>query len=86
MSKLYNGSSVGRFIEQAMEKGFEVTQLNEGVLLGGDYLIEKDGYLSTVIWEKALNEWSSAYQARRFDTRKPQSAKALDNLTKKLKG
>lgn len=81
---LYSNTQVENFLASAEDNGCYVTQLNEGSLLGGDYLIEKDGYKTMLITEKYLNEWSGAYQIRKFSTNSEKSMARLNKLVQKL--
>lgn len=82
--KMYSLEAVNNFVAKAIDEGMEVTQLNEGSLLGGDYLIEQEGYKSMLITEKYLNEWSSAYIIRRFSSNNEKSMERLAKLVKQL--
>lgn len=64
---------------------WDIEQLNEGSLLGGDYVLRREGYKTMVVYEHYLNAWSSAYQVKRFDETKEKSRKALYNLIEKLR-
>lgn len=81
MSKLYSLEALETLIH---ESKWKVTKLNDGCLLAGDYLLERDGYKSMVVFETYLNEWSSAYKVKRFDTNKSISCIKLNNLIRKL--
>lgn len=81
---MYSLEVVNNFVAKAIDEGMEVTQLNEGGLLGGDYLIEQEGYKSMLITEKYLNEWSSAYIIRRFSSNNAKSMERLAKLVKQL--
>lgn len=59
---LYNYHVVDRFVSGALDKGYDVYQLNEGTLGSGDWLVlSHDDRPSYVIVEIALNSWQSAH-------------------------
>lgn len=86
MGKLYSIEALENTIHKFHDQGWDITQLNEGTLLAGDYLFEKEGYKSVIFMEKYLNEWSSAYIVKRFDTTKKRSHDQLHKLIYKLRG
>lgn len=84
MANLYTLEAAENYLREQAAAGATVTQLNEGVLLAGDYLVERDGYKTAVLIETPLNEWSSGYRVKRFDYTSDRSRRALDNLVEKL--
>lgn len=64
---LYTISSVEKLINDALEIGYEMVQLREGVLGVGDLVLisPDDKHYNFVVREVALNEWSSAQTIRR---------------------
>lgn len=83
--KLYTNEAVSDFIEEMINSGdATITLLNEGCLLGGDYLVEKEGMKSVLITEKYLNEWSSAYIVRRFSSNNEKSMKRLNKIVDEI--
>ena len=65
MSKLYSEEAVTRLIERYQAKGGEITAISEGSLMAfGLAILHGEGLKTTVIKEKYLNAWSSAYTAR----------------------
>ena len=64
---LYTISSVEKLINDALEIGYEMVQLREGVLGVGDLVLisPDDKHYNFVVREVALNECSSAQTIRR---------------------
>ena len=66
--KYYEPTAVHEFVQNHLEKGFELTVISDGVLLEwGKAILTKQGMKTCVITEAALNEWSSAYKVRRYN-------------------
>lgn len=80
--KLYTQEALDKTLESG---DWDIETLNEGSLLGGDVVLRREGYKTMVVFGHYLNEWSSAYQVKKFDETKPKSKKALDNLIEKLR-
>lgn len=55
-------------LDKLVESGFNYTILQEGSLLDGLVLLTKTGYKSIIAREVYLNEWSSAYSVRIYNT------------------
>lgn len=81
--RLYTQSAVDATLSSG---NWDIETLNEGSLLGGDMVLRREGYKTMVVYEKALNEWSSAYVVRRFDETSEKSRKAMNNLIDRLRG
>lgn len=64
---IYSISSVENLILDALEMGYNMVQLREGVLGLGDIVLisPDDNYYNYVIREVVLNEWSSGQTVRR---------------------
>lgn len=64
---IYLISSVENLILDALEMGYNMVQLREGVLGLGDIVLisPDDNYYNYVIREVVLNEWSSGQTVRR---------------------
>ena len=64
---IYSLSSVENLISDAIEMGYSMVQLREGVLGLGDIVLisPDDNYYNYVIREVVLNEWSSGQTVRR---------------------
>lgn len=81
---LYTMQAVDNLLTRCEEENWDITYLNYGCLLGGDVLLQKNGMRSIVVYEKYLNEWSSAYTMKTFNSNSPKSLKMLNKLVDKL--
>lgn len=81
---LYTMQAFENLIAVCENDGWEITYLNDGCLLSGDVLLQKSGMRSIVVFEKYLNEWSSAYTMKTFNSDNPRSLKMLNKLVDRL--
>ena len=66
--KLYSNTAVENLAEQYRARGGTITKLRESVLLEyGLAVFQASGAKSTVVRDKYLNEWSSAYIVRMYN-------------------
>lgn len=86
-SKVYGEVEVGvkvtAILQSAYYEGATLDFLVQ-VLLGGDFVLEREGYQTMVAYETPLNSWSSAYIVKKFNLNKPRSQKMFENLVEKL--
>lgn len=64
---LYTSKAVDQLINHYIEKGGEVTELEEGVLGHGHLLLHGAGLKTTVVKEVYINEWSSGHKVRSYN-------------------
>ena len=66
--KLYSSEAVENLAQKYIARGGIITVLEESVLLEyGLAIFQADGAKSTVVRDKFLNEWSSAYIVRMYN-------------------
>lgn len=65
--KLYTCSAIEKLIEQYIDVGGEIIELEEGTLGYGLMLLQAPGYKTAVITEVYLNCWSSAHKIRMYN-------------------
>jgi hypothetical protein len=67
MQNVYTGKSTQSFIDQMIDKGYELVQLREGVCGLGDLVLlsNDEQKYNFVIREVYLNEWSSGHTMRK---------------------
>ena len=60
--RMYTASAIENMIEAALEKGYEIITIREGVLgYGKMVFVAPDGYYNYIVEEKYINEWSSGH-------------------------
>ena len=64
---LYTSTAIDQLINNYIEKGGEVTELEEGVLGHGHLLLHGAGLKTTVVKEVYINEWSSGHKVRSYN-------------------
>ena len=63
---LYGVGEIEKLIDSAIEKGYELIRLRDGVLGCGDLvLLAPDGWWNVVVREVYINCWSSGHTVRR---------------------
>jgi|TARA_S200002703_G_C3584652_1_gene179548 hypothetical protein len=62
--KLYSCNAVEQLIENYINEGGEVTEIQEGCLGYGQIVLHGDGLKTAVVTERPLNEWSSGHSVR----------------------
>jgi len=65
--KTYSVKAVDNLISRYIDKGGEVTEIEEGVLGHGHLVLHGAGLKTTVVKEVYLNEWSSAHKVRTYN-------------------
>jgi len=66
--KLYTNTEGDNLVQKYIDKGGEVITVKEGCLLDyGIAILIADGYKTTILKEKYLNEWSSAYTKKSYN-------------------
>lgn len=78
MSKLYSCSAVEKLINVYIEKGGEVTEIEEGSLGYGFLILHGEGLKTTVVKEVYLNEWSSGHTVRKYNKLPKKYAKIIE--------
>ncbi len=66
--QLYTNTAGDNLVKKYIDKGGEVITIEEGCLLGyGLAILRAEGFQTTIIKEKYLNAWSSAYTKRSYN-------------------
>lgn len=78
MSKLYTCGAVEELIQRYVDKGGEVTVIEEGCLGYGLYILHGDGLKTAVIKEVYLNPWSSGQSIRMYNKCPKKYAKMIE--------
>jgi hypothetical protein len=66
--KLYSSEAVEKLAEKYIARGGTITKLRDSVLLEyGLAIFQAEGAKATVVRDKFLNEWSSAYVVRMYN-------------------
>lgn len=74
--------NVGKLIDRYIERGGQVHQINEGVLMHGEWLLfDTNGMLKTVIIKEVyVNEWTSKQTVRMYNKTPLKYQKIIDRL------
>lgn len=67
MSALYSCTAVEKLIDAYVEKGGEVTEVEEGCLGYGLMILHGEGLKTTVVKEVYVNPWQSAHTIRKYN-------------------
>lgn len=78
MSTLYSCSACENVINQYIENGGEVIELEEGTLGYGLTICFGEGLKTCIITEKYLNEWSSAHTIRFYNNMPKKYERMID--------
>ena len=65
--KLYSTKAVDSLINQYIDKGGEVTEIEEGVLGHGHLVLHGAGLKTTIVKETYINHWSSGHKVRSYN-------------------
>lgn len=63
---LYTSDAIQELADYFFENGGEVYELVEGTLGWGTTVMVRDGWMSIVVKEVYVNEWSSGHTVRRY--------------------
>jgi len=66
-SNLFSSSEISKLINQYLNLGGYITEIEEGSLGHGNLIISAPGYKHVVVKEIYLNEWSSAHTVRFYN-------------------
>jgi hypothetical protein len=80
LPQLYSCSAVEKLINAYVEKGGEVTEIEEGSLGYGFLILHGKGLKTTVVKEVYLNEWSSGHTIRKYDECPKKYKKVLEEV------
>lgn len=64
--KLYTSEAIQELAQYYIDNGGEVYELVEGTLGWGTTVMVRDGWMSIVVREVYVNEWSSGHTVRRY--------------------
>jgi len=78
MQKLYTCEAVEKLIQRYVDKGGEVTVIEEGCLGHGLYILHGEGLKTAVIKEVYLNPWSSVQSIRMYKKCPKKYAKMIE--------
>ena len=80
--KIVTLNSVIRLIDRYIERGGQAHQINEGVLMHGDWLLfDSKGLLKTIIIKEVyVNEWASKHSVRMYNKTPLKYQKIIDKL------
>lgn len=83
MAKLYTCDAVRKLIDQYIENGGDVVEIQEGCLGYGLTICYGDGLKTSVIQEVALNCWSSAHTIRMYNSMPKKYAEMIRKFEEK---
>ncbi len=78
--RMYTVSAINGLISEAVDAGYDVVTVEEGVLgFGTTVLIApREGYYNFIVQERYLNEWSSGHTVRRTQKLSKAMIKQID--------
>ena len=80
MSKLYTCGAVEKLVQNYVDKGGDVTEIEEGSLGYGFLILHGEGLKTIVVKEVYLNAWNSGHSIRCYNKCPKKYAKLLEEV------
>ena len=78
--KLYDSSTVDKYLNEYVKRDGEIHQIEEGTLGHGLLVLTGHNLKTTVIKEVYINEWSSGHSIRKYNVTPKKYQEMIDSM------